>query len=201
MMMMDGGDDNDEAVGGGDGGDLMRNLCVFASDKAGMESVDRQEVNRVIYESSKGSAYFQNQKRRDDVLAERIQRLKDDVYRRYNAWDHNRTLAVSQQVHRILGQVELDRVLTHTWIHVDMDMFFAAVEIRDHPHLRDKPVAVGSGRMIATSNYVARRYGVRAAMPGFIGRQLCPDLVFVQSNRQKYVEAAEQTRRIFQDRL
>lgn len=49
-----------------------------------------------------------------------------------------------------------------------MDMFYAAVEIRDNPKLAELPVAIGDMQMVATSNYVARKYGVRAAMPGFI---------------------------------
>ena len=57
--------------------------------------------------------------------------------------------------------MELGRDLTKTWAVVDMDMFFAAVEIRDAPHLADKPVAVGGMGMISTANYVARTYGVR----------------------------------------
>ena len=57
---------------------------------------------------------------------------------------------------------------------VDMDMFFAAVELRDNPSLKCKPVAVGGMGMISTSNYEARKFGVRSAMPGFIGKKLCP---------------------------
>ncbi|EER09244.1 DNA polymerase IV, putative [Perkinsus marinus ATCC 50983] len=56
---------------------------------------------------------------------------------------------------------------------IDMDMFYAAVEIRDDPSLHDVPLAVGGDSMISTANYVARKYGVRAAMPGFIARELC----------------------------
>ena len=71
-------------------------------------------------------------------------------------------------------------------MHIDMDMFYAAVEIRDSPHLGDKPVAIGSYSMISTANYVARKYGVRSAMPGFIGKKLCPDLIFIPCNMKKY---------------
>ena len=63
-----------------------------------------------------------------------------------------------------------------------MDMFYAAVEIRDNPSLVGKPVAIGTMSMISTANYVARKFGVRSAMPGFIGRQLCPDLVLIPVN-------------------
>lgn len=59
-------------------------------------------------------------------------------------------------------------------MHIDMDMFYAAVEIRDDPSLATKPVAIGDNSMISTANYVARKFGVRSAMPGFIGKKLCP---------------------------
>ena len=65
-------------------------------------------------------------------------------------------------------------------------MFYAACEIRDNPSLKDKPVAIGGMGMISTSNYVARKYGIRSAMPGFIGKKLCPDLIFVPGDHEKY---------------
>lgn len=67
-----------------------------------------------------------------------------------------------------------------------MDMFYAAVEMRDNPELMNKPLAVGNRGMLATSNYLARSFGVRSAMPGFIGEALCPDLVIVPANHYKY---------------
>jgi DNA polymerase kappa len=58
--------------------------------------------------------------------------------------------------------------------------------------LRKKPVAVGDNTMIQTTNYIARKYGVKSAMPGFIGRRLCPHLVFIKPNYPKYREISEQ---------
>lgn len=80
----------------------------------------------------------------------------------------------------------------HTWVHVDMDQFFAAVEERENPALKGKPVAVGGMSMISTANYVARKFGVRAAMPGFIAVKLCPDLIFVHSSFGKYAEVSKE---------
>ena len=60
--------------------------------------------------------------------------------------------------------------MNRTWLHIDMDMFYAAVEIRDNPSLIELPVAIGNEQMISTANYVARKYGVRSAMPGFIAK-------------------------------
>lgn len=69
-----------------------------------------------------------------------------------------------------------------------MDCFFAAVEMRDNPALADKPMAVGGLSMISTANYVARGFGVRSAMPGFIAVELCPQLVFVPHRFEAYSE-------------
>ena len=79
-----------------------------------------------------------------------------------------------------------------TWIHIDMDMFFAACEIRENPDLNKRPLAVGDYSMIMTTNYEARKWGVRPAMPGFIGKNLCPQLSFVKSDKAKYKKISEE---------
>ena len=71
-----------------------------------------------------------------------------------------------------------------------MDMYYAAVEIRDRPELAKIPLAIGSDSMISTANYEARKYGVRSAMPGFIARKLCPNLMFIPCNFNKYRETS-----------
>ena len=75
--------------------------------------------------------------------------------------------------------------MTRKIIHLDMDAFYASVEMRDNPRLNSLAVAVGGdpgGRgVIATANYKARKYGVRSAMPSWKAKQLCPDLVIVHS--------------------
>ena len=84
-------------------------------------------------------------------------------------------------------------------LHVDMDAYYAAVEIRDNPSLRGLPLVVGGeGRgVVLTASYEARKFGVRSAMPGFKARQLCPNLVFVRPRFDAYVEASNKTREIF----
>jgi len=86
-------------------------------------------------------------------------------------------------------------------VHVDCDCFFAAIEMRDDPALRTVPLAVGGASdrrgVISTCNYEARRYGVRSAMSSAMALKLCPGLVLVPGNMEKYREASQQIRRIF----
>lgn len=88
-------------------------------------------------------------------------------------------------------------------IHCDCDCFYAAVEMRDDPSLRNLPIAVG-GRasqrgVIATCNYEARRFGVRSAMATGHALKLCPDLVLIPPSFDKYREASKQILAIYND--
>lgn len=80
-------------------------------------------------------------------------------------------------------------------IHLDMDCFFAAVEMRENPKLVGRPVAVGgspAGRgVISTCNYEARKFGVRSAMATATALRLCPDLILLKHSFSLYKEASE----------
>lgn len=81
-----------------------------------------------------------------------------------------------------------------------MDAFFASVEQLDNPALRGKPVAVGgSGErsVVAAASYEARKFGVRSAMPSVIAKRLCPDLIFVRHNFERYHEVSSSVIEIF----
>ncbi len=80
--------------------------------------------------------------------------------------------------------------------HVDCDAFYASVEKRDDPSLRDKPLIIGGGvrGVVSTCCYIARQSGVRSAMPMFKARQLCPDAVIIKPNMAKYVAVSRQIR-------
>jgi len=86
-------------------------------------------------------------------------------------------------------------------IHIDMDAFYASVEQRDRPELRDLPVAVGGGGprgVVAAASYEARAFGVRSAMPGGRAKRLCPDLIFVPPRFDVYRTVSQQVRAIFE---
>jgi DNA polymerase-4 len=85
-------------------------------------------------------------------------------------------------------------------IHVDMDCFYAAIEVRDDPSLEGKPVGVGgsSGRgVLTTANYEARKFGCRSAMPVFKARQLCPEIILTPVRFDVYREESAKIRAIF----
>jgi len=85
-------------------------------------------------------------------------------------------------------------------IHLDMDCFYAAIEVRDRPSLRGKPVGVGGARdrrgVLTTCNYEARKFGVRSAMPTFIALQRCPDLIVLPTRFDVYRREAAAIRGI-----
>jgi DNA polymerase-4 len=85
-------------------------------------------------------------------------------------------------------------------IHLDMDCFYAAIEVRDRPSLRGKPVGVGGARdrrgVLTTCNYEARKFGVRSAMPTFMALQRCPDLIVLPTRFDVYRREAEAIRGI-----
>lgn len=85
--------------------------------------------------------------------------------------------------------------------HVDCDAFFASVEKRDRPELRDRPLIVGGGArsVVAACCYIARLSGVRSAMPMFKALKLCPDAVVIHPAMAKYAEAARGIRAIMGD--
>ncbi|BAS85275.1 Os03g0616300 [Oryza sativa Japonica Group] len=166
----------------------------YTNAKAGMEGVDKEKVQKVIYEMSKGSKYFENEQRKEAITKQKIDHLRAQCAKLTdNDISHFQKVAE----HKIL-ELEASRDLSKIWLHTDMDAFYATVEILENPSLKGKPLAVGSMSMIATASYEARKFGVRAAMPGFIGCKLCPELVFVRPNFERYTYYSELTRKVFQ---
>lgn len=157
-------------------------MMLLNDNKAGMEGLDKETINKIIYEASKGSLYFENEQRKDAVLKARIENQQKHA----REITHEQLEAGLAKADEMIESLERERDLSRTIVHIDMDAFYASVEILSRPHLRDVPMAVGSNHMLSTSNYAARRFGVRAGMPGFIARKLCSNLVILPLNFPEY---------------
>ncbi|MBQ9755344.1 MAG: DNA polymerase IV [Lentisphaeria bacterium] len=88
-----------------------------------------------------------------------------------------------------------------TIVHVDMDAFFASIEQRDRPELKNLPVIVGGSPdrrgVVSTCSYEARKYGIHSAMPTRTALRLCPQAVLIRPNHRKYSAVSRQIREIF----
>jgi DNA polymerase-4 len=106
----------------------------------------------------------------------------------------------SADLPRTAGQFDGDDTLCHL-LHVDMDAFFASVEVKRRPELRGRPVVVGGGHrgVVAAASYEARRFGVRSAMPMTQALRRCPAAVVLPPDRAAYRDASEQVMAILRD--
>ena len=164
----------------------MNMPCVYTGEKGGMKGINHEKIEKIIYETTKNSRIF---KRKEEDLAY----IKQEVLSLEKKLEnfHKNDILYNQVAQLAKSRIEFlkeQRRFDKIWMHLDMDMFFAAVEIKDNPSLANVPMAVGSMAMISTSNYIARKYGVRSAMPGFIALKLCPQLKLIGGHFHRYKE-------------
>lgn len=174
---------------------IILSRMALNDNKAGMGGLDKEKINKIIMEASKGSRFYESEQKKEQQVNQRIEKMLQQ-----KAQITERQLKkCQQQVDRLVIELEMSRDLSRTIVHIDMDAFYAAVEMKDKPELKDKPMAVGSMSMLSTSNYHARKYGVRAAMPGFIAKKLCPNLIIVPTNFDKYRAISKEVKEILAD--
>lgn len=99
---------------------------------------------------------------------------------------------------RIAGH---DELLDLTIAHIDCDAFYAAIEKRDDPSLRDKPLIIGGGHrgVVSTACYIARTYGVGSAMPMFKALKACPNATVIKPSMEKYAAVGRAVRALMRD--
>ncbi|CRG83474.1 DNA polymerase kappa subunit [Talaromyces islandicus] len=160
--------------------------------KAGQDAVDQRQVSEVIYNASKGSKFFNHEETRDKVLTQKI----EQILARKARLDRLDLSADCRRADEYIAELESTRDLSQIVVHVDCDAFFAAVEELDRPELKTVPMAVGKG-VLTTCNYVARKYGCRSGMASFVAKKLCPQLICLPQNYEKYGAKAEEIRAVF----
>jgi DNA polymerase kappa len=112
--------------------------------KAGMEGLDKERINQIIMEASQGSKFYENEMRKEMETKARIEKLKERL-EGLTVKDRKRA---TREVDKMIESREAVRDVSRIIVHIDMDMFYAAVEIRNDPTLKDKPVAVGGNAML-----------------------------------------------------
>ncbi|VDN95078.1 unnamed protein product [Brugia pahangi] len=169
-------------------------MLPFSNSKTGTVGVDKEHIQKIINENTSSNFEGYAKKRKERIDA----RIKyyNNIMAKFTP---HQILQAQAEMDALVDLLEKERDLSRYAVHVDMDAFYAAVEMRDDPSLRNIPMAVGSNLMLSTSNYAARRFGVRSAMPGFIAKKLCPQLRIVHGCFDKYREASSVARKIFRD--
>ena len=162
--------------------------------KAGQDKVDQQKVSEIIYNASKGSKFFNNEESKDKILTQKIEKI---LARRRQLEGVNLASDL-RRADEYIAELELSRDLSQTVVHIDCDAFYAAVEELDRPDLRHVPMAVGKG-VLTTCNYHARKFGCRSGMAGFVAMKLCPQLICLPLNFEKYTAKAQEVREILAD--
>jgi DNA polymerase kappa len=170
---------------------LKHQLLGPSLTKAGQDAVDQQKVSEVIYEASRGSKFFNNEEVKDKTLTTKI----DRILKRKAQLEKLDLKTDLSRADDYITSLELSRDLSQTIVHIDCDAFYAAVEEIDHPELKDVPFAVGQG-VLTTCNYHARRFGCRSAMAGFVAKKLCPQLICLPLNFDKYTAKAREVRAV-----
>ncbi len=104
-------------------------------------------------------------------------------------------ISKSYGLNNILRRTTTQYKMVSTYLHIDMDAFFASVEERDNPSLKGHPVAIGGspdGRkgVITAANYIARKFGIKAGMTAIEAKRLCPYVIFLPGNVYKYTYAS-----------
>ncbi|KIX00236.1 uncharacterized protein Z518_10375 [Rhinocladiella mackenziei CBS 650.93] len=183
-----------EAPGTSQHHSLKHHLLGPSLTKAGQDTVDQKKVSEIIYEASKGSKYFNNEEVKDKNLSVKIERI-----RKQKAQLEKLDLKADlRRADDYIASLELSRDLSQYVVHIDCDAFYATVEEIDRPELKNVPMAVGMG-VLTTCNYEARKYGCRSAMAGFVAKKLCPQLICLPLNFDKYRAKAKEVRAILSE--
>ncbi|KAJ3749015.1 IMS-domain-containing protein [Lentinula detonsa] len=165
---------------------LLKRLAGPSSTKAGLTN-DQSDINRITAEASKGSKYYENEKKKDKELTERIKRL---LQTQNTAMKEADLAQVESTVSHVLVEIESLRDTSQIIVHIDADAFFANCELLYNPDLKGKPFGVGKG-VLTTASYEARKFGVRSGMAAFIAKKLCPELILLSIHPQRYSDMSK----------
>lgn len=149
----------------GSNGTLQR--LVYGRNKT-VDGVNTQAVASAILAKSGESQFMKRMQDRSQRTIERIKTL----CLKWERATHEQRISSQKKARIEMNVVQQNLRYDRVFVHCDLDAFYAAVEERDNPELKGKPMAVGGMKMLTTANYEARKHGVRSAMPGYIAKEL-----------------------------
>jgi DNA polymerase kappa len=171
-------------------------------DKAGFSNVNFEKIDSILGTTSQNAFAAYNaakEEKLDETIAD-LQRRKMQVERENEMRDFltmARQNDISKTLQRIETKLENSRNLSDVWFYIDMDAFYCSCEAADDISLLGKPFVVANPTIVSTSSYEARRFGIRSSMPLFQAMKLCPSLIVVPVNMQKYEKVSDVIRSIF----
>ena len=169
---------------------------LYNVEKAGLNKNTAHQISKTIVETSKDTKFYERQVKKSQNLDKLVESMKFKITCTTKA----EKLEAENQSSQLISILSRKRDLTSTFLHADLDMFYAAVEALYDPSLKDIPFAVGGDikhGVISTSSYKARQFGVRSGMAVFIAFKLCPDLKLVPHHGERYVHYSNIVRSVF----
>ncbi|RIA84768.1 hypothetical protein C1645_783497 [Glomus cerebriforme] len=189
----DGNNNINEVIQGGSKLEPEEKRVELITHKAGFDKVNQTKVNEILKKLEENSKFGRLKAKKDAELQENIQEQRR-IFERLQAKD---LTFVKSRVQNCIDRIEQKRDLSKYIVCVDMDAYYASIEERDNPALVNGPMGVGDSAMLCTANYTARKFGVRSGMPGYFAKVLCPQIVIVKPNFEKYTAVSRQIRTIF----
>ena len=174
-------------------------LIISAAGKAGIPTNLRADIDRIILRESQGSLYLQQQEKRDAKVNAKIQNLKTQLIQQEESASGDWKRKLEQEIEPFLSESIQNRPNRSTCVVVDCDAFYWSCAALSLPKSYEQLPCVVGGSMILTSNYAARKYGVRSAMAGWIADKLVEELsqgreklIHVKSDYALYKEKSKQ---------
>ena len=166
-------------------------------NKAGLSQANKERTDRIIRGFTEDNPFGEHIKSRRANVNARAQKFQDKAY---SITKREIDAATSAFDSNVLSEWQHEAASTPTrwYFLVDMDAYFASVEVKKKPELANESFAVTvQNSVISTSNYKARRYGVRPGLATHIAQALCPGLVLVDPDFEAYKRESEETRKVF----
>ena len=153
------------------------------------EELHRQQIEQLIQKASEGMEYQQADQKRKQSAKEKLENYKAKI--KQAEQDEEKWEEICDKSESLVEKFKKEFRNDRTYIHVAVSWFYTSIEEKYDPKLCGKPVAIGDKNMIAHVNQSAAEYGIRKAIPIYVGKKVCPVLVNLSADFSKYRKVSE----------